>query len=120
MPMATPGSHSEIELVEEASATVTSLNRQHDLSSLVAERITLSLKSMLTRFHAGYFRISLSIGGQVLLWKTLISPTDGANPLRHLFHLLHPTGFFILCVETIGKVIKRTTQLFNSFCGDDL
>ncbi|KAF2324643.1 hypothetical protein GH714_015885 [Hevea brasiliensis] len=94
--MATPGSHSEIELVEEASATVTSLNRQHELSSLVAERITLSLKSMLTRFHAGYFRISLSLGGQVLLWKTLISPTDGANPLRHLFHLLHPTGFFIL------------------------
>ncbi|XP_021612946.1 S-type anion channel SLAH4 [Manihot esculenta] len=94
--MATRGSHSEIELVEETSATITSRNHQHDLSSLVAERIKLSLNSMLTRFHAGYFRISLSLGGQVLLWKTLISPIDEANPLRHLFHLLHPAGYFIL------------------------
>lgn len=96
LPMATRGSHSEIELVEETSAAITSRNHQHDLSSLVAERIKLSLNSMLTRFHAGYFRISLSLGGQVLLWKTLISPTDEANLLRHLFHLLHPAGYFIL------------------------
>ncbi|XLU24578.1 hypothetical protein S245_060644, partial [Arachis hypogaea] len=46
-----------------------------------------------------YFRISLSLGGQALLWKTLSSvPTtdDKSNALRRVFHALHPTVFPIL------------------------
>lgn len=33
--------------------------------------------SMLTRFHAGYFRISLALSGQALLWRTLTGGGDG-------------------------------------------
>ncbi|XP_066308085.1 S-type anion channel SLAH4-like [Miscanthus floridulus] len=33
---------------------------------------------MLTRFHAGYFRISLALSGQALLWRTLISDSAAA------------------------------------------
>ncbi|RCV23370.1 hypothetical protein SETIT_5G000800v2 [Setaria italica] len=33
--------------------------------------------SMLTRFHAGYFRISLALSGQALLWRTLTGDGDG-------------------------------------------
>jgi hypothetical protein len=39
--------------------------------------------TMLTRFHAGYFRISLALSGQALLWRTLresSSPTNNLMP----------------------------------------
>ncbi|KDP38581.1 hypothetical protein JCGZ_04506 [Jatropha curcas] len=100
--MAAQASHSSeiVELESEtsaaAAATTTTQNQHKQLSKLATQRIGQSLKSMLTRFHAGYFRISLSLGGQALLWKTLIVPTDHANPLHHLFHLFHPTGCLVL------------------------
>ncbi|WRX29771.1 Transporter protein SLAC1/Mae1/ Ssu1/TehA - like 5 [Theobroma cacao] len=43
-----------------------------------------------------YFRISLSLGGQALLWKTLIGPTDDRSTLRDVLHMLHPTAFLVL------------------------
>ncbi|XP_077227654.1 SLAC1 homologue 1 [Tasmannia lanceolata] len=48
--------------------------------------------SVLTRFHAGYFRISLSLCSQVLLWKTLSQPTKNTHAL--LFSL--PSKAFLL------------------------
>lgn len=60
------------------------------------EKINLiSIKSILTKFDAGYFRISLSLGGQALLWKTLISSNE--HTIRRRFHpFLHPSCFLIL------------------------
>ncbi|MBA0550451.1 hypothetical protein Golax_018037 [Gossypium laxum] len=65
-------------------------------STIVAKGIKESLTSTLTKFHAGYFRVSLSLGGQALLWKTLRGPTDDTHTLRRTLHLFHPTAFTVL------------------------
>ncbi|XP_073110436.1 S-type anion channel SLAH1 isoform X2 [Elaeis guineensis] len=51
---------------------------------------------ILTRFHAGYFRISLSLCGQALLWKTLSEPTTDAHALRPVVHMLPAAAFVML------------------------
>ncbi|WMV27692.1 hypothetical protein MTR67_021077 [Solanum verrucosum] len=43
----------------------------------------LTLFSMLTRIHAGYFRISLSLCWETLLWKTLLDPTNNETKFLH-------------------------------------
>nr|KYP44852.1 hypothetical protein KK1_033658 [Cajanus cajan] len=78
--MASQGSESEIELVVDTTTSRNSVKNRESTSSMVAKRSIMSLNSILTKFHAGYFRISLSFGGQALLWKTLIEPThDDTN-----------------------------------------
>ncbi|KAK0575900.1 hypothetical protein LWI29_008921 [Acer saccharum] len=109
--MAAQESHqSQIELVIDTPTTATNTTATATRSStssiivVIIRRINQSLKSILTRFHAGYFRISLSLGGQALLWKTLMimigSPTDDddkRSTFRNLLRvLLHPTGFLVL------------------------
>ncbi|CAN0906487.1 S-type anion channel SLAH1 [Linum grandiflorum] len=65
-----------------------------NLSSIFREKAKRSLKPILTKFHAGYFRITLSLGIQTLLWKNL-TEQDG-YPLHHTIHtILHPTGFLV-------------------------
>ncbi|XP_059285066.1 S-type anion channel SLAH1-like [Lycium ferocissimum] len=70
--------------------------------------ITISHKnkflSILSRFHAGYFRISLSLCGQAwigpirqaLLWKTLSEPSDDIHKFRNIFRRLPSTAFILL------------------------
>ncbi|KAL2892797.1 S-type anion channel SLAH1 [Bienertia sinuspersici] len=70
-------------------------NDHHRCTSVVIR----SISSILTRFHAGYFRITLSLGSQALLWKNLIEPTshNTINPLiHHIFHRFHPITFLSL------------------------
>ncbi|WOL02245.1 hypothetical protein Cni_G10964 [Canna indica] len=62
-----------------------------------SENVLLSKFSMLTRFHAGFFRISLSLCGQVLLWKTLSEPRAAAaavvdEPANALLRRLPPAA----------------------------
>ncbi|MED6194461.1 hypothetical protein PIB30_028874 [Stylosanthes scabra] len=102
------GSRCEIELVIERTTTShhnNNNNNNHENSStnkmtiIAKHSILMSLNSVLTKFHAGYFRISLSLGGQALLWKTLTSgpaTDDKNNVLRRVFHALNPTVFPIL------------------------
>ncbi|KAG5614042.1 hypothetical protein H5410_013866 [Solanum commersonii] len=52
--------------------------------------------SPLTKLHAGYFRISLSLGGQTLLWKVLTQHLDKSQTLQHKFHSLPSTTFLLL------------------------
>ncbi|OMO87489.1 C4-dicarboxylate transporter/malic acid transport protein [Corchorus capsularis] len=79
---------------------------QTNLSAIFARRIKHSLSSILTRFHAGYFRISLSLGGQALLWKTLIGPTDDRSTLRHvLLHKFHPMAFLVLWSFALSTLV---------------
>ncbi|KAM0933138.1 putative transporter protein SLAC1/Mae1/ Ssu1/TehA [Dioscorea sansibarensis] len=53
--------------------------------------------SKITGFHAGYFRISLALSGQALLWKTLSEPTTSdPRELRHLITVLPSVSFLIL------------------------
>ncbi|KAJ4702038.1 S-type anion channel like [Melia azedarach] len=95
----TQASRPQIELIIHTPTITTLAARdQCSLLSFVLTRIQLSFKSILTGFHAGYFRISLSLGGQALLWKTLIGPIhgDNTNTLRQIFHMFHPTAFLVL------------------------
>lgn len=52
--------------------------------------------SILSRFHAGYFRISLSLCSQALLWKTLSEPSDDIHKFRNIFRMLPSTAFILL------------------------
>ncbi|XP_073003473.1 S-type anion channel SLAH4-like [Typha latifolia] len=52
--------------------------------------------SILTRFHGGYFRISLSLCSQALLWKTLRKPTTDDHALRHIVRMLPSAAFVFL------------------------
>ncbi|KAJ8446673.1 hypothetical protein Cgig2_002835 [Carnegiea gigantea] len=74
------------------TATFDHHNPHHHCPSIVNR----SIIPILARFHAGYFRISLSLGSQALLWKSLIQPTshDTLNPqVHHIFHRLYPLAF---------------------------
>ncbi|XP_049390658.1 S-type anion channel SLAH4-like [Solanum stenotomum] len=58
-------------------SSLSSLEKREDDHSL------LTLFSMLTRIHAGYFRISLSLCWETLLWKTLLDPTNNETKFLH-------------------------------------
>ncbi|KAL9671026.1 hypothetical protein QQ045_008589 [Rhodiola kirilowii] len=59
------------------------------------ETIKSSISPSLAKFHAGYFRISLSLSSQTLLWKTLSNPPQDAHSFRRMLGYL-PTYAFIL------------------------
>lgn len=105
--MASQGSQSKIELVIQTTPVISGNNHinvpQQNLpiAILIIYRSLKSLKSILPKFHAGYFRISLSLGGQALLWKTLMAPTShdmnmSSSTLRRVINALHPTSIFIV------------------------
>ncbi|RVW97459.1 S-type anion channel SLAH1 [Vitis vinifera] len=84
-------SQPQIELVVDVSIVATPSDQQ-GLQGIV-ERL---ISPILTRFHAGYFRISLSLCSQALLWKTLGEPSDDAHAIRHILHTLPSTAFVLL------------------------
>ncbi|XWS25850.1 hypothetical protein CRYUN_Cryun27aG0102400 [Craigia yunnanensis] len=87
----------EVDTPQSSSSSVATNQYQNSsLSTIVARRIKKSFTAILTKFHAGYFRVSLSFGGQALLWKTLIGPTDDSSTLRLRFHKFHPIAFTLL------------------------
>ncbi|XP_068666678.1 S-type anion channel SLAH4-like [Aristolochia californica] len=60
----------------------------------------------LTRFHAGYFRISFSLCGQALLWKTLNQPTQDNDTLRLIFRILPESAFFLLWFVALACLVS--------------
>ncbi|KAF5746082.1 hypothetical protein HS088_TW06G00247 [Tripterygium wilfordii] len=88
--METISSKTQVEMVIEISAH----KSPPQCGSLINMRQTLL--SILARFHAGYFRISLSLCSQALLWKILKESTKDAHALRRVFHLLPSTAFTLL------------------------
>ncbi|XP_010252457.1 PREDICTED: S-type anion channel SLAH1-like [Nelumbo nucifera] len=55
-----------------------------------------SSSPVLARFHAGYFRISLSFCGQALLWKTIAEPTGASFAPRRLLSMFPSKAFALL------------------------
>ncbi|XP_022028567.1 S-type anion channel SLAH1 isoform X2 [Helianthus annuus] len=51
---------------------------------------------IITRCHAGYFRITLSLCCQTLLWKTLKDPPENAHAYRRILGLFPSTAFLLL------------------------
>ncbi|KAE8645739.1 S-type anion channel SLAH1 [Cucumis sativus] len=56
---------------------------------------------LLAKVHAGYFRISMSLCGQALLWKILKQPIQNENSLRRILRLLPNTAFLLLWSLTL-------------------
>ncbi|CAN1127141.1 S-type anion channel SLAH1 [Linum perenne] len=87
-------------------------------TTIFLDKAKRSLKPILTKFHAGYFRITLSLGIQTLLWKNL-TEQDG-YPLHHTIHtILNPTGFLIfwsisLCLLLLLSFIYVLRCMFFS------
>nr|XP_043630193.1 S-type anion channel SLAH1-like [Erigeron canadensis] len=51
---------------------------------------------VLSRCHAGYFRITLSLCCQTLLWKTLKDPPENAHVYRKMLGVFPSTAFLLL------------------------
>ncbi|XP_021284768.1 S-type anion channel SLAH4-like [Herrania umbratica] len=97
--MAIVTSQAELQFVvitPHSSSDATHQIQRSSVSTIVARRLKESSTAILTKFHAGYFRVSLSLGGQALLWKTLMGPTDDTSSLRITLHMFHPRAFTLL------------------------
>ncbi|KAI5006354.1 hypothetical protein ZWY2020_033597 [Hordeum vulgare] len=82
--------------------------------------------AMLTRFHAGYFRISLALSGQALLWRTLSDRSTDPSALHPLVQSLPSAAFvllwslalltlFALCVLYVARCVLRLPAVRAEF-----
>ncbi|URD74976.1 Tellurite resistance protein tehA [Musa troglodytarum] len=67
--------------------------------------VAMKALSKLGGFHAGYFRISLSLCGQALLWKTLSEPTTDSRALRLVVRLLPSTTYVLLWSVALAVLV---------------
>ena len=104
----THDSQTPIEIVVESpKAIVTSKPQNHVNKGLI-------LPSFLTKFHAGYFRISLSLCSQALLWKILVEPNEDAHSLRQVFRLVPSTAFnFLWSLALFTLVLQSLLYIFR-------
>ncbi|KAJ4730058.1 S-type anion channel like [Melia azedarach] len=87
--MAEINSQTSIEIVIEPS--------NYESPIVIKRSLSFSLTPILTAFHAGYFRICLSLCSQALLWKILGErPAHDAHAIRRLFSFLPSTAFSLL------------------------
>lgn len=108
-------SETQIELVVESpNVIVTALKPNinnapddHDqINDNVIKRSILS--PILTKFHAGYFRISLSLCSQALLWKILVEPNDDVHSLRQVFRMVPRTAFTFLWSLALFTLVSQS------------
>lgn len=75
------------------------------------------ISTVLTNFHAGYFRISLALCGQVLLWKTLVQYTkDNHDPHWHPVLLILPSTASTLLWSMALVVLITLSILYALRC----
>lgn len=61
--------------------------------------------SLLTKLHAGYFSICLSLGSQALSWKALSEHTIYPQPLHHVFAMFPSTAFRLLWYLSLSSLL---------------
>ncbi|KAJ8498338.1 hypothetical protein OPV22_008890 [Ensete ventricosum] len=71
--------------------------------------------SKLGGFHAGYFRISLSLCGQALLWKTLSELSTDSRAIRLVVRLL-PSATYVLLWSVALAVLVALCFLYALRC----
>ncbi|CAM8882643.1 unnamed protein product [Rhodiola kirilowii] len=89
----------QVELVVEPSQVTPS----RDSSSRAIKHS--SFCPILSNFHAGYFRISLSLCGQALMWKTLGDQQENAIILRHFLGLTPSTALVFIWSFALFSVL---------------
>lgn len=72
--------------------------------------------SILTRLHAGYFRISLSLGSQAMLWKVLTDRNGVSQDVWHVFHKLPSTVCLLLwCLAVLTQISLTFVYILRCF-----
>ncbi|KAL6627073.1 hypothetical protein ACP70R_030799 [Stipagrostis hirtigluma subsp. patula] len=71
--------------------------------------------AMLTRFHAGYFRISLALSGQALLWRRLSEASPELKEPRPLMRSL-PSAAFLLLWSLALLALLALSALYAARC----
>ncbi|KAG2688354.1 hypothetical protein I3760_09G092000 [Carya illinoinensis] len=107
---------SQIEVVIDANfINVTSLESHgHAIVDNVSKPPS-SQPSILTRLHARYFRISLSLRAQALVWKILSEPATDSKTPQHVFRMLPSTAFLLLwCLSLLE--LPTLTPLYILRC----
>ncbi|OIT21549.1 PREDICTED: S-type anion channel SLAH4-like [Nicotiana attenuata] len=91
------------------------LPRSSSSGAFIGLRFMLS--SMLTRIHAGYFRISLSLCWETLLWKTLLDPTNNETKfLHHVPQMIYrPVLIFLWSFALLVLVLLSLLYLLKCF-----
>nr|AFK35390.1 unknown [Lotus japonicus] len=87
-----PQPHIAFPIVLDIPVTKTQ-SHNHNKSQI---HVQYSLSPILPQIHAGYFRISLSLSSQALLWKILIEQIKDALALRKIFSSIPSTAFTLL------------------------
>ncbi|CAL5336411.1 unnamed protein product [Camellia sinensis] len=82
----------QIEIIVNTATSTVSTQPHNGIFMIIKALISPST----ARFHAGHFRISLSLCSQALLWKTLGEPTDDSNTFRRVLRMLPSTAFIFL------------------------
>ncbi|KAI3712134.1 hypothetical protein L1987_70683 [Smallanthus sonchifolius] len=76
------------------SPTITPYNNTTDDGTLTL--IKSIIFPIIARFHAGYFRITLSLCWQTLLWKTLGDPPENAHAYRRMLGVIPSAAFLLM------------------------
>ena len=105
--LSSPSQPPWIELVVDVSMIVTPCDQQGIIERLIP--------SILTRFHAGYFRISLSLCSQALLWKTLGEPSYDTHAIRRFLHVL-PFAAFVLLWSLALFILSSLSLIYILRC----
>ncbi|XAR68110.1 hypothetical protein NMG60_11003122 [Bertholletia excelsa] len=122
-----PNSQPQIELVVDPVSVSASNHQQSGILVLTKGVVW----SVLARFHAGYFRISLSLCSQALLWKTLGEPTADPHEFRRVlghfplaaFISLWSLALFTLAILSLLYLLRCVlhfqmvkNEFFNNVC----
>lgn len=69
--------------------------------------------SILTTIHAGYFRITMSLGAQALLWKVLrLSTDDPHQAIHHMFQTLPSITCLLLWFLALFAIVSLSFLYF--------
>ncbi|XWS15555.1 hypothetical protein CRYUN_Cryun34aG0010300 [Craigia yunnanensis] len=92
---------------------VTIIKKSHSL--LINNVIESSPSSILTRLHARYFRINISLYGQAMLWKILTELNGVSQDVWHLFHKLPSTVCLLLWCLAMFAISLSFIYIFRCF-----
>ncbi|XP_022716128.1 S-type anion channel SLAH4-like [Durio zibethinus] len=103
------------EVIIEASIINTSPEKKHSFSINNAAEPYPS--SILTRLHAGYFRISLSVGGQAMLWKILTEPNGTVSQDVWQLFLKVPSSVCLVlwCLAILTQISLSFVYILRCF-----
>ncbi|XP_009586703.1 S-type anion channel SLAH4-like [Nicotiana tomentosiformis] len=105
------------DMIELPRSSSSGKQEDHDYGLLAFIGLRFMLSLMLTRIHAGYFRISLSLCWETLLWKTLLDPTNNETKfLHHVPQMIYrPVLIFLWSFALLVLVFLSLLYLLKCF-----